>query len=1524
MSRATRPALLALGILLAAVPAQAQSLPSSLTTYFGQDTENAPYTSVPPDGNAATARAAFDGSIRLETVGLQSFEQPEFTAQNSAASFASLNVTFQGSGNSPTTQETVTASFTGAGGNQYTIRDDGSFGTFATEGSQYLGSDNSNITVDFDTPVSAFGFYGTDFGEGGTTSITLTLTDTDGATFSFTQDLVPGRTGNVLFTGFTDQEKLYDRVAISANNDNEFFGFDSFIIADVNQVTGAEYADPINDINDPNDNVAGAASAIEGETVRLLLRTDGTGAGTITVELVGGTGSSADVDGFTSQTLSILDGDNVAALPIRTTADGVTDDGETFVFRVTAATGSFADSYTAGPAGDTFTLTVGDPLPVFTQSFTPSPATEDQPTSYTFTIDNSGRGGAASGLAFSTTLPNGLAVASPSGANTTCGGTVTASGQGVEFSGGAVAPDASCSVTVDVVPSATGDYTLPPVFLNTDRGATQAEGTTLSVQRGVSFSAASGSASEGGTVTLTATLSSAAPAGGASVQVALTSGNAADLGGYTTQTLTFAAGETTASTGVTVTDDGETEAQESFTFTLQNASGAVIANPSTFDLTVAASGPRAAFTATGGADPAQTDNGATISVDAVEGDAITLTITLSDGAAGGESVDVVLVTGTPTTGQAADLGTPADSDGPYQTQTVTFAQDQTSATVTIPVVADGVAEPEELVRLALQNAQGGLTLGGASAFDLTIAESFAGASFAAATASADEGDTVTITLELSAPAQGGEAVDVVLSPNAPTTGSAADLGSYTTQTVTFAAGETTATLTVPVTADGLAEPAETFRFTLDGVTDPSGQQTFDLAVSRSFATAAFARASAAATEGDEVTVTVNLTGPARGGEAVDVVLTEGDPADVDGFTTRTVTFAAGETSSSFTVEITEDGVADRDEAVTFELQNPVDLDLGSPTTFDLAIDQTGSFASFDKVQDAVAEGAGTYAMAFTLSEGLDSPATVTLSLASGDPADLGGFTSRTVEIPAGATSFVVEVPITDDAAREGNETFAFVLSDAQGNEPDGISLDRSTFSLIVVDNDGAGGGGGAAPVVVTTPPRDLDDDGVEDGGPQLLAVPVDGLTAADVAAAAAGDGPAPTVFVLDPATGALVAADPTLVLLAGQPVYVDVAPGADLSFEGDAPGGVVPFEPAASAADDGRVVVAVGNPFGEPVRLSDLVVEGGTLADVVLVMNPATGAFEPVSLASLEDGADILAAYGTVLVQVIPDGDGDDVRVTLRRDDTDGTLNPAATGLAGDRCPRSLGDEVVVCVVLGVGGDAPDERDRVAVRLRPAADDLRGQGSALDPYDGLDLTGPDGVQLSLPGGADGDARLAALSTPFAPDSVVTVPLTVEVDAPGPYTLTLARVAEAFQGQDLDVILVDRETQRVLDPSAPYAFEVETGEDLTGRFALVIGRPQAVSTDAADRPALADRVGTPFPNPTAGGAALAVEVSEAQAVRVAVYDALGRAVAVAFDGTVRPGTPARIALPTAGLAPGVYVVRVDGRTVREARRMTVAR
>ena len=83
-----------------------------------------------------------------------------------------------------------------------------------------------------------------------------------------------------------------------------------------------------------------------------------------------------------------------------------------------------------------------------------------------------------------------------------------------------------------------------------------------------------------------------------------------------------------------------------------------------------------------------------------------------------------------------------------------------------------------------------------------------------------------------------------------------------------------------------------------------------------------------------------------------------------------------------------------------------------------------------------------------------------------------------------------------------------------------------------------------------------------------------------------------------------------------------------------------------------------------------------------------------------------------------------------------------------------------------------------------------------------------------------------------------------------------------------------------------------------------------------------RLSVPAPNPAATRATLTLAVDAPQHARATVVDALGRTVAVAFDGLAAGATQIRV--DTSRLAPGVYVVRVAGETFADARRLTVAR
>lgn len=84
------------------------------------------------------------------------------------------------------------------------------------------------------------------------------------------------------------------------------------------------------------------------------------------------------------------------------------------------------------------------------------------------------------------------------------------------------------------------------------------------------------------------------------------------------------------------------------------------------------------------------------------------------------------------------------------------------------------------------------------------------------------------------------------------------------------------------------------------------------------------------------------------------------------------------------------------------------------------------------------------------------------------------------------------------------------------------------------------------------------------------------------------------------------------------------------------------------------------------------------------------------------------------------------------------------------------------------------------------------------------------------------------------------------------------------------------------------------------------------------------LGDVYPNPSASGATLAVEVETGQRVAAVVYDALGRSVATAFEGPLAPGATHLVRLDTSDLAPGTYLVQVQGETFAASRRLTVAR
>lgn len=80
----------------------------------------------------------------------------------------------------------------------------------------------------------------------------------------------------------------------------------------------------------------------------------------------------------------------------------------------------------------------------------------------------------------------------------------------------------------------------------------------------------------------------------------------------------------------------------------------------------------------------------------------------------------------------------------------------------------------------------------------------------------------------------------------------------------------------------------------------------------------------------------------------------------------------------------------------------------------------------------------------------------------------------------------------------------------------------------------------------------------------------------------------------------------------------------------------------------------------------------------------------------------------------------------------------------------------------------------------------------------------------------------------------------------------------------------------------------------------------------------------FPNPVRGQGTLRFDLAEASDVTVTVYNALGQRVALLADGDEMAAGQHDLAFPTAGLAAGVYVVRLQAGASTGTQRVTVVR
>ncbi|MEM8601765.1 MAG: T9SS type A sorting domain-containing protein [Bacteroidota bacterium] len=153
-------------------------------------------------------------------------------------------------------------------------------------------------------------------------------------------------------------------------------------------------------------------------------------------------------------------------------------------------------------------------------------------------------------------------------------------------------------------------------------------------------------------------------------------------------------------------------------------------------------------------------------------------------------------------------------------------------------------------------------------------------------------------------------------------------------------------------------------------------------------------------------------------------------------------------------------------------------------------------------------------------------------------------------------------------------------------------------------------------------------------------------------------------------------------------------------------------------------------------------------------------------------------------------------------------------------------------------------------------------------------------------------------------------------ASGSYVRTT--VAVSTDPRDEGYRLLGSTSRTAVAPRLTVAQAAALGEALGGELDVTVAANAVAADD--DQPASAALDLALYPNPTTGATTLRLALDESRTVTVRVFDVLGREVA-RTDATLGAG-PQTLALPTDGLAPGTYTVRLTADGAVATKRLSV--
>ena len=570
---------------------------------------------------------------------------------------------------------------------------------------------------------------------------------------------------------------------------------------------------------------------------------------------------------------------------------------------------------------------------------------------------------------------------------------------------------------------------------------------------------------EGATATFTVTLS-AESVDPVTIGYETRGGTALADSDYTSKadTLTFSAGTTDLEIQVVTLQDQDYEGDETFTVRLSNPSGATLDDGT------------GTGTIQDNDDPGLSINDVTVR----EGSPAQFTVTLE----GPTDHDVTVQAAT------SDGAAVAGDDYTAKSERLTIPARQTTATFSVDTLADEEQDSNETFTVTLSSPSGA-TLDDADATGTgTITEGGGGGGGGGGTtprlsiddASVGEGDAAEFTVTLSRTSNRTVTVDVQ------TANDTAEAGAdYTakSETLTIAAGQTTATFSVDTIDDQDQESDENFTVTLS---NPSGARLDDDTGTGTITDddtplPALSIDDAAAEEGETVQLTVTLTGTVT--ETVTVDFRTSDDSATTGAdyeqTSGMLTFSDTDRSRTISVATIEDTIREADESFSVTLYNPAGATLADDTATGTITDDDDTALPALSIDDAapVTEG-GTAEFVVTLSAESQQAVTVSYATADGTAVEDADYTSAsgTLSFQPGERTKTISVATIDDDEQESEEHFTVTL----GN-PDGATLEDSSGRGAITDDDGGGG---------TTPTLSIADASAEEGETVQLTVTLTG------------------------------------------------------------------------------------------------------------------------------------------------------------------------------------------------------------------------------------------------------------------------------------------------------------------------------------------------------------------------------------------------------------------------------------------------